>query len=202
MAKTKQVLHHLMTNWRQKLSRICNISKYKIAARKCPLVSVSCLYNLSGSLYRVSHFKSCTKISSAKHFQKKCFLQNICLGRRLASYSTAGISIRYTTWRLSNRIYTFFVCVCRARARACGACVRVCVCVRARACQPVARSEFFWKNKIELHSDLRIKCSKCPLFCKHNRSLFSKFSNTDLWSYPFTNSILFIISNLVVSTFS
>jgi len=36
-------------------------------------------------------------------------------------------------------------------------------------------------GRIELHSDLLIKCSKYPpSFCKHNRNLLSKFSNTDL----------------------
>jgi len=58
------------------------------------------------------------------------------------------------------------------------ACVRACVCV------PVNEGKiggFFWKNTIELHSGLQIKCSKCsPLFRKYNRSLFLKFSNTDL----------------------
>jgi len=59
-------------------------------------------------------------------------------------------------------------------------CVCLCVCLfvrvhaRARACMPASGKigGFFWKNKIKLHSGLRIKYSKClPLFRKHNRSL-------------------------------
>jgi len=86
-------------------------------------------------------------------------------------------------------------------------CVCVCVCARARACMPASKNKiggFFWRNTILLHSDLRIKCSS--LFHKHNRSLFSKFSNTDLSISGVISSqtlfILFIMSNLVVSAFS
>jgi len=76
--------------------------------------------------------------------------------------------LRCTTWRLPSRIYTSLC-----------ACVRA----RARACVPASGKigGFFWKNKIELHLGLRIKCSKCPpLFRKPNRSLLSKFFNTYL----------------------
>jgi len=63
-------------------------------------------------------------------------------------------------------------------------CVRVRVCARARVRARVPANGkiggFFGKNKIERHLGLGIKCSKCPpLFHKHNRSLLSKFSNTD-----------------------
>jgi len=59
---------------------------------------------------------------------------------------------------------------------------------------------FFWKNKIELHSSLRIKCSKCsPLFRKHNRSLLSKFSNTDFSiSGVIPSQILFILFFILI----
>jgi len=86
-------------------------------------------------------------------------------------------------------------------------CARACVraCVRARASGKIG--EFFWKNKIELHSGLQIKCSKYPpLFRKHNRNLLSKFYNTDLSISRIIPSqilfILFIMSNLVVGAFS
>jgi len=94
--------------------------------------------------------------------------------------------LRYTTWRLHNQIY-ISLCVC------------VCVCVRAHVCASQWISGFFWKNKIELHLGLWIKCSKCPpLFRKPNRSLLSKFFNTYLSiSGVITNSILFIMFPVV-----
>jgi len=75
-----------------------------------------------------------------------------------------------------------------------------------RVCQPVKARSMDSSERIQL-SFIQVFESKCsPLFRKHNLSLISKFSSTDLGISGFISSqtlfILFIMSNLVVGVFS
>jgi len=116
------------------------------------------------------------------------------LSYKIANYSTAGISITQAIPRRSCPVkFTSLLCVC-ARARAC---VCVCVCVSASG----KIDGFFWKNTIEL------QIFESNVQNVHHYSVniieiyFQSFLILNI-SIILLQTLLFIMSNLMVSAFS